>query len=400
MFRGMTFLEGLTPFLDTIDRLVYIPPERPVKAQHPANPVQFPRQDGADLPQALYNHIANVTKQWAELEQVFFEMFPEVGDILTAPLGSTQIELRFRDKFAKSDISLDKVGTGLARMLHLISCVLLYPPGRVFLFDEPTTHLHPGSEKVLAAFIGQHNEHDYVISTHSPIFINAIQPDRAWLMVRDGRGSVIQPAFTEQAGRRHVFQELGVSAGDIAIAERLLFVEGLTDRLVYPILLGKLGWDLVAFNCEVIDLVGAGVAPPLQQAVDQLTAVINVRYLIYLDGDKKGSLTGKGVSYLPLPEIEDVFLLDPAAIHAGFQEVIGQEHPDLLDAWKAEWPVKRIAEYLLARPTSDKGKKVLIDLAHEMTLNYRPPVYGPAIADAMDVAQLEILRGDFKELFA
>jgi hypothetical protein len=395
----MTYLDGLSPFLETIERLIFIPPERPVKAQHPANPVSVPQPDGADLPQALYNHIGNVTDKMLELKEVFFEMFPEVGDIIAPPSGPGQIELRLRDRFAKRDISLDDVGTGLARMLHLIACVLLYKPGRIFLIDEPTTHLHPGSEKVLAAFLRKHAEHDYVISTHSPIFINAIQPDRAWLMVRDQRGSVIQPAFSEQAGRRHVFQELGVSAGDVAIAECLLFVEGLTDRLVYPIILEKLGWDLVGLNCEVIDLLGAEVAAPLQRAVDQLAAVINVQYLIYLDGDKTGSLKGKWVRYLPLPEIEDLFLLSPAAIYAGFRDVISQEHPDKLDAWEADWPVERIADAVPGKRGTEKGKKVLIDLAHRMTLEYRPAVYGPAIARAMDPAYLEFLRDDFRGLF-
>ena len=68
--------------------------------------------------------------------------------------------------------------------------------------------------------------------------------------------------------------------------------------------------------------------------------------------------------------------------------------------WEAQWPVERIAETVGSRQKTDKGKKVLIDLAHEMKLDYRPAVYGPAIARAMDAAQLEFLRDDFKELFA
>jgi len=62
--------------------------------------------------------------------------------------------------------------------------------------------------------------------------------------------------------------------------------------------------------------------------------------------------------------------------------------------------VERIAELVAARQRGDKGKKILIDLAHHMKLNYRPPVYGPEIANAMSVAQLESLRDDFKVLFS
>ena len=128
--------------------------------------------------------------------------------------------------------------------------------------------------------------------------------------------------------------------------------------------------------------------------------MINVRYLIYLDGDHTGSLKGERVKYLPLPEIEDLFLRDPSAIHAGFESIVEQEHPDLLGGWKTQWPVERIAEFVTSRQKTDKGKKVLIDLAHEMKLDYRAAVYGPAIAKALHVTQVEFLRKDFTELFS
>jgi len=399
LFRSMTFLPEHGSVLSAVDRLIYIPPERPFKAEQATNPLIVPKPDASDLPQALYHHIGNATPQAKQLEAVLLEMFPEVKQILASPTSPGQITLRLRDSFANRDISLDAAGTGLARMLHVITCVLVYDPGRIFLIDEPTTHLHPGSEKLLGAFLRKHSEHGYVVCTHSPIIISALQPDRVWLVIRDERGSVIQPAFTEQARRRHVFQELGLSPGDIALAERLLFVEGLTDRLVYPEILRRLGWDSVAYNYEVIDLQGAEVAYPLEQAIDHLASVINIRYLIYLDGDKSGKLRGKLVKFLPVPEIEDLFLRDPAAVFHGFEEIIEQEHPEMLTEWKAKWTVDRVATYISERQNNCKGKRTLSSLAQEMRLAYRPTVYGPAIARAMDVSHLNDLRADFKDLF-
>lgn len=399
-FRGAAILEGHPVALAAIDRLVYIPPERPVRAAQNTTPVVKPKPDGSDLPQVLFYHISNATPCEKELQRIICEMFPEVEQILASATEANTITVRLRDKFAHSDVSLDDAGTGLARMLHLIACVLIYEAGRVFLIDEPTTHLHPGSEKVLAEFLRGHTEHDYVISTHSPIFINAIDPDRAWLITRDERGTVIQPAFTEDTGRKLVFQELGVWPGDIAIAERLLFVEGLTDELVYPIILDKLGWNVVATNCEVIELHGSEVARPLQRAIDHLASVISVKYLVMLDGDKTGSFQGDAVKYLPVPEVEDLFLRDPQAIYEGFERVFAAGWgTDRMQGWLAEWTKDRVAAYLAADHGNAKGKRVLRNLAQEMGTTYSPAVHGPAIADVMNPAVVEDLRECLRSLF-
>lgn len=309
--------------LSVITRFVYIPPERPFKAQQPTNVVDVPKPDASDLPQAVYTHRGRATDQYHRLQAVMVGMFPELELLLTPPTANNEIALSVRDKFANTTISLNDAGTGLARLLHIVACILMYEPGRIFLIDEPTTHLHPGSEKALAAFFREHDEHSYVIGTHSPALISAIRPNHTWLTVRDERGIVVEPALNDPANRRHVFEELGSSPGDVAVAERLLFVEGPTDVDVYPIILEKLGLNAAAYNRELIQLDGAGAVEPLQQAVNRVEQVLNVRYLIYLDGDKVGKVKGKRIKFLPVADVERLLLRDAAAVYEG----LGSNHP-------------------------------------------------------------------------
>jgi predicted ATPase len=258
-----------------VSRLIYIPPERPIQAEQDTIAVDLPAPNASDLPRTIYGHLLRVTPQAAALQEIVRKIFPEVEMILTPPAGANRFTLRLRDRYARKDISLDDVGTGVARIVHLITAVLFNPAERIFLIDEPTTHLHPGSEKVLAAFLREHDEHAYVIATHSPIFINAIEPDRVWLVTRnDEAGSRVQRVFRGQLGRRHVFDELGASPGDIALAERIIFVEGATDAEIYPILLERLRLDLGAANAAILPLYGAGNAEAIQQTVEHLSGLI------------------------------------------------------------------------------------------------------------------------------
>jgi predicted ATP-dependent endonuclease of OLD family len=285
--------------------------------------------------------------------------------------------------------------------MHLIASVLFMPAGRILLVDEPQLHLHPGAEKLLAKFFRTHPEHDYVFATHSPVFVSAVEPDRAWLLTRDEHGTLITPVFEAGLPRSHVLEELGLTPGDIVLAERFLLVEGPGDVGVYPNLMRRLGWDPVRLNCSVLQLQGGDTARPLRDVVEELAALMNLPMMILLDGDKTGQIPeSEVVRLLPEPDIETVFLRDPEAIRAAFDEVLVEEQLEGFDlaAWRREWTADRIAEFVSERrqaTTARKGSEVLGDLAHEMgNLTYRKTVHGPRIANLMrpdllhDVADL------------
>jgi hypothetical protein len=382
--------------------LIYVPAQRRVPAVVGTNPVQVPSPDGSDFGQVIYYHLNKRTSQGEQLQHVISEMFHEVERILTDPTGANQVTLKLHDRYTGQDMSLDDTGTGVAQMLHLVGSVLFNPPGRVFLIDEPTTYLHPGAEKMLATFLRDHPEHAYVLTTHSPILISAAQPDRAWLVNRDERGTVVRRAFGEGAGRQHVFAELGVSSGDVALAERVLFVEGPSDAEIYGIILDKLGFDLIAAGCTVVPLGGFGAAAPVEETFDRLAALLNLRFLVYLDGDRKGTLANTTVRFLPEKDIERVLIRDAGAVFRGFAAVLKDERPDLLEGWQDEWDEAEVDTYILARLDKEpdvKGSKVLGDLAQEMTLVYKKSVHGPSIARELPAGTIADLKPDFAGLF-
>src|SRR5205807_1441092 len=132
-------------------------------------------------------------------------------------------------------------------------------------------------------------------------------------------------------------------------------------------------------------------------------SLLNLQYLVYLDGDRKGRLANTKVQFLPEQDIERVLIRDAGAVFRGFKAVLKQERQDLLDGWLAEWDEAEVEGYILDRLQGDqgiKGGKLLTDLAHEMTLVYKKSVHGPAIARELPAKLAEDLKADFTDFFA
>lgn len=74
--------------------------------------------------------------------------------------------------------------------------ILFSEPGRIFLMGEPHVYLHPSAEKALAKFIREHNEHSYLIATHSLFLIRSLKPDSIYMTTRDENGTKLKEIFS------------------------------------------------------------------------------------------------------------------------------------------------------------------------------------------------------------
>jgi hypothetical protein len=387
-----------------IDSLIYLPPQRVISPTVQTTPIEIPSTAGTDLANAIYTHRNSHTLEFEELEGVMQTLFPELGRILTRPTGPNLVTLTLQDRFSGQNIPLDASGTGVGQVLHLVASVLFHPLGRIFLVDEPHVYLHPGVERLLVRFLRQHGEHSYVCATHSPVFINAADPERYWLVSRDEGGSKIRSVFDERLSRKHILGELGVKPADVALAERVLFVEGDSDKAIYPILLAKLGWDLTRMNCSVVELRGSGTSSPLASVVGELSQLLDIDFTICLDGDKKREYRRtSNVRYLAVAELENLFLQDAAAVRQGLHDVLAQHAPRKAKTVAKTWTTGRVQEFTEGATAKDphvKGSKVLIDLAYAMGTTYDKRVHGEAIASLLSETATAVLRPTLDDFFS
>ena len=331
-------LRELPYVLDAFRSVIYIPPHRVIPSVVDTTPKQIPSPDGSDLGQVLYYHRNNQTNEFAELEDIIPRIFPEIGSILTVPTGPQHVTIMLIDRYSGERIPLSDAGTGVSQILFFIALVLFSPCGRTFLVDEPHVFLHPAAERQLSSFIREHSEHSYIIATHSPLLINTLDPVWLWLVSRDERGTLIRPIYQSIQGRQLLFSELGIKSGEVAIADRILFVEDDSDCDIYKILLGKLGYDENRYNYHAIGLTGAGVTKPFRQIVSALNTVFNIKHLFFLDGDQRGNfLQDPCIRFLPEPEIEDLLLRDMDAVCSIFKDAIMAQAPDNGNDTIADW---------------------------------------------------------------
>ncbi len=89
---------------------------------------------------------------------------------------------------------------------------------RIMLIDEPHAFLHPHAERTLLKLMRDHSEHQYIVATHSSIFLRSAQLPRVRLFKRAETGTVIQP-FDEEAD---LLTEIGLTASDLDRVPALL----------------------------------------------------------------------------------------------------------------------------------------------------------------------------------
>ncbi len=404
-FRNMT--EGwpeVDLLLDTIGRLVYVDPQRRIEDNFNTLPSQVPNPSGTNLGNVIYTHRNRSTSEFLQLTEIISGLFREVTEIRTDPIGQDRLQLQIYDRYADAAVPLNSAGTGVGQLLFFCALVLMSPPGRIFLIDEPHVYLHPRAEKLLAAFIHGHSEHAYVVATHSPIMVDALKPSRVWLVTRDESGTMVNEVFSGVISRRSVLTELGIEPGDIALYKRVLFVEG-KDGEIYSHVLRKLGWDPRLNDCTVLGLSGGDLNQALQRIVDQLGELMISRHLIYLDGDKKrGVAESDRLKFLPYPEIEDLLLQDSAAVLNGLIAVRQETSPGAPEDWESAWTPARIDSFVSQRNAerpAEKGSSILRGLTFAMgSFEYRKTLHGPHIAQHLSTAAVEPLRAQFEKFFA
>jgi len=164
-------------------------------------------------------------------------------------------------------------------------------PGAVFLVDDPAMHLHPEWQKNLRAFIEQFSEnHQVILTTHSPSLIDVSRLDRVRLVLRDEEtGKTI---VKEKFHGRHfdslepIRSALGIHLTDsLFVGPKTLIVEGPEDYYIVhgmSELCKRLGKNHLDFS-EVFILADAGSSVPYFSAI---ASRIGSNCVVLLDADR------------------------------------------------------------------------------------------------------------------
>lgn len=183
------------------------------------------------------------------------------------------------------------IGGGDQEILAL-TFMLKREKARIFAIEEPETHLHPDLSRRLFNILKEISEKkQLILSTHSPIFIDTLNLKNAWIFRKDGMETKIY-RIQHAEDLRIINYELGIRPSDIFFADRILFVEGAIDKIVYRIWAEKQKIDLTSPNVSVIPLRGKSKGKRHLKAWTEVTANIPVSIYMILDKDAKDEVAG------------------------------------------------------------------------------------------------------------
>ncbi len=185
------------------------------------------------------------------------------------------------------------------------------------LIEEPEAHLHPQMQQVFIAQIkrtikeAKENENlavQVIISTHSSHIVTeaGIDVDRSFERIRyfsklydknENRYKVEVKDFNEfrkgsdKETFRFLKQYMTLHRCDIFFADKLIFVEGTTERILLPLMINKVANNL---NNEYISIIEVGGA--YTSKFKELVKFIGVKTLIITDIDSCDNISGEECS--------------------------------------------------------------------------------------------------------
>lgn len=203
--------------------------------------------DASNLAQVLNRLQSSNPALWDEYVRAVRTVLPQVKGITVPPTVNSQVEIFIwtvppatrRDDLA---MRLSESGTGIGQVLAILYVVLTSDLPRTLLIDEPQSFLHPGAVRKLIEICRAHPQHQYIITTHSAGTLVATRASTTHLLTASGNETTVtQLDATDTNHLRQFLGEVGVRLSDVFGADNILWVEGKTEEVCFPIIIASRG---------------------------------------------------------------------------------------------------------------------------------------------------------------
>jgi hypothetical protein len=179
-------------------------------------------------------------------------VLPQVRWISAEALPNNTVQLLiwpFDPTIDRPDLAvpLSESGSGVGQVLAILYVVTQMAHPQVILIDEPQSFLHPGAVRKLLEILRAHPKHQFVIATHSPAALTAADAETTIQVRNTGGVATLQAASMSDAkSARTLLADLGVRLEDVFGFDRVLWVEGKTEELCFPVVLRDVMHERIA----------------------------------------------------------------------------------------------------------------------------------------------------------
>ncbi|WP_321822496.1 MULTISPECIES: AAA family ATPase [unclassified Burkholderia] len=203
--------------------------------------------NAANLPDVLNQLSSGNPARYERLMAHVRTIFPHITQITAPAIGNGNAQILVwtvpvDTERADLAVPLTESGTGIGQVLAMLYVVVTSHLPNVIIIDEPQSFLHPGAVRKLLEILREYSQHQYVVTTHSPVVLTLTESDRMFLVRREASGSTVVPIDPEsQDDLRLSLTELGVRLGDVFGSDWILWVEGKTEETCFPEIIRRLG---------------------------------------------------------------------------------------------------------------------------------------------------------------
>ncbi|RPE27786.1 AAA family ATPase [Kitasatospora cineracea] len=274
--------------------------------------------DGANLATVLLHLQTNAPTVWSRLKNLVREILPNIGE-LTIPVNGNSCEIVFLpgESLRSERRNLKELGTGVEQLLMLL-VVGMTGAARTIVLEDPEIGLHPSAQRALLGLLQEWSQDRLILAaTHSAAMLDWSSSSTTVLNVQRQDGASTVSAVTTD--RIRVLRDLGIRLSDVLAADRLLVLEGPSDKAVLDV------WFAEELRHPRVAVLAGGGGADARQAdllarwladADQLEErrVLFVRDRDELSEGEVARLEKQGnVFVLPVREVENL-LLDAEAL--------------------------------------------------------------------------------------
>ena len=273
--------------------------------------------------------------------------------------------LTIREKESDMFFPVEASGGGYQEVMGLV-CQLLRETGVFLGIEEPELHLHPELARRFLGIVKEISRQNQVfLTTHSTIFVDQADLQSTWV-VRKSHKETNAIRLKKPKDLRNVLHELGLRPSDIFYANGVIFGEGPTEKVVFPIWARKMGIDFEEFGISVIPTYGKASGKYHLTVWTEATEKTGIPYYFILDkgAEKQAKKLLKKLEYG-----ENLFLLKKGAIEEYYPtnrivEALNQEYDiEMTEEEKKQLITpkdKTIEKFISSKKKDTAGWKVAI----------------------------------------
>jgi ABC-type cobalamin/Fe3+-siderophores transport system ATPase subunit len=199
-----------------------------------------PRAD--NLANAMLHLQTQRPTRYKRLNELLHEIFPTIHGVTTKAINN-QAKLIVHSidpkmEYPELGVELSESGTGVGQAVAVLFVIVSADFPRTIVIDEPNSFLHPSAARALFQILKRADlRHQYIISTHAAEIISISEPSTLHLIKWTDGHSVIEVLNAGQIAEvRRALNEIGVRLSEVFGADQIMWVEGETERLCFPLI--------------------------------------------------------------------------------------------------------------------------------------------------------------------